>query len=105
LADRGRVHALGRAGRGRGRQAARVLVTVHELPCEQRYLHGYFSPDLLEPVLEIDPGDSVRISVPNHAWDIARDEHLEPRSPELDQGDALAVRIFVRGARPGQTLV
>jgi len=77
---------------------------LHELPCEQRYLHGYFSPDLLEPVLEIDPGDSVRISVPNHAWDVARDQHLEPRSPELDRGHALAGPIFVRGARPGQTL-
>jgi len=79
-------------------------VAVHELPCEQQYLHGYFSPDLLEPVVEIDPGDSVRISVPNHAWDIGRDEHLEPRSPELDQGHALAGPILVRGARPGQTL-
>jgi acetamidase/formamidase len=77
---------------------------LHELPREQRYLHGYFSPDLLEPVLEIDPGDSVRISVPNHAWDVARDQHLEPRSPELDRGHALAGPIFVRGARPGQTL-
>jgi acetamidase/formamidase len=80
-------------------------VAVHELPCEQGYLHGYFSPDLLEPVVEIDPGDSVRISVPNHAWDVARDEHLEPRSPELDRGHALAGPILVRGARPGQTLV
>lgn len=80
-------------------------MTVHELPCEQQYLHGYFSPDLLEPVVEIDPGDSVRISVPNHAWDIGRDEHLEPRSAALDQGHALAGPILVRGARPGQTLV
>jgi acetamidase/formamidase len=80
-------------------------VALHELPCEQRYLHGYFSSNLLEPVLEIDPGDSVRISVPNHAWDIGRDEHLEPRSPELDHGHALAGPILVRGARPGQTLV
>jgi acetamidase/formamidase len=47
----------------------------------------------------------VRISVPNHAWDTARDEHLEPRSPEHEPGHALAGPIFVRGARPGQTLV
>ena len=78
---------------------------LHELPCEQRYLHGYFSPDLLEPVVEIDPGDSVRISVPNHAWDTARDEHLEPRSLEHEPGHALAGPILVRGARPAQTLV
>jgi acetamidase/formamidase len=80
-------------------------VALHELPCEQAYLHGFFSPDLLDPVIEIDSGDSVRISVPNHAWDIARDVHLEPRSPEHEPGHALAGPIFVRGARPGQTLV
>jgi acetamidase/formamidase len=78
-------------------------VTFHELPLEQRVLHGHFSKDL-EPVLEIDPGDSVRFSTPNHAWDVARCEHLEPPSPELDQGHALAGPIRVRGARAGQTL-
>lgn len=80
-------------------------MALHELPCEQGYLHGFFSPDLLDPVVEIDPGDSVRISVPNHAWDTAPDVHLEPRSPEHEPGHALAGPIFVRGARPGQTLV
>jgi acetamidase/formamidase len=79
-------------------------VAAHELPLEQRYLHGYFSPDLLEPVVEIDPGDSVRISVPNHAWDLSPDEHFEPRSAELDKGHALAGPILVRGASKGQTL-
>jgi len=77
---------------------------LHELPLEQHALHGHFSKDL-EPAVEIDPGDSVRFFVPNHAWDIARDEHFEPPSPELDQGHALAGPIFVRGARAGQTLV
>ena len=80
-------------------------MAVHELPREQQFLHGYFSADLLEPVLEIDPGDSVRISVPNHAWDVGRDEHLEPPSPDHGPGHALAGPILVRGARPGQTLV
>ena len=79
-------------------------MTVHELPLEQRYLHGHFSKDL-EPAVEIGPGDSVRFFTPNHAWDIARDEHFEPRSPELDEGHALAGPIFVRGAKAGQTLV
>jgi acetamidase/formamidase len=79
-------------------------VAVHELALEQQNLHGYFSPDL-EPVLEVDPGDSVRISVPNHAWDVARDEHFEARNPELDKGHALAGPILVRGASAGQTLV
>jgi acetamidase/formamidase len=78
-------------------------VTVHELPCEQRTLHGYFSPDLA-PVLEIEPGDSVRISVPNSAWELSREELFLAKTPELDTGHALAGPIAVRGARPGQTL-
>jgi acetamidase/formamidase len=80
-------------------------VAVHELPLEQRYLHGHFSKDL-KPVVEADPGDSVRFFTPNHAWDIARDEHFAPANPELDEaGHALAGPVFVRGAKAGQTLV
>jgi acetamidase/formamidase len=78
-------------------------VTVHELPLEQPTLHGYFSPGL-EPVLEIEPGDSVRISVPNHAWELSRKERFVAKTPELDTGHPLAGPIAVRGARPGQTL-
>ena len=78
---------------------------LHELGLEQRVLHGHFSKDL-EPAIEIDPGDSVRFTAPNHAWDIARDEQFAPRSPELDiEGHALAGLILVRGAKAGQTLV
>jgi acetamidase/formamidase len=79
-------------------------MALHELPCEPWALHGHFSRDL-EPVLSIDPGDTVRISTPNHAWDVERDERLEARNPELDTGHALAGPIEVRGARAGQTLV
>ena len=78
-------------------------MAVHELPLEQRVLHGYFSPEL-EPVVEIEPGDSVRVSVPNHAWELARDKEFAPRDPELDTGHALAGPILVRGARMNQTL-
>jgi acetamidase/formamidase len=78
-------------------------VTVHELPLEQRTLHGYFSRDL-EPVLAIEPGDSVRISVPNAAWELSREEQFVPKMPELDTGHALAGPVAVRGAMPGQTL-
>jgi acetamidase/formamidase len=77
---------------------------VHDLPCEPWALHGHFSPDL-EPVLTVDPGDTVRISVPNHAWDVEPDERIAARNPELDTGHALAGPIEVRGARAGQTLV
>jgi acetamidase/formamidase len=52
----------------------------------------------------VEPGDSVRISVPNHAWDVLPDERLAPRKPELDTGHALAGPISVRGTQAGQTL-
>ncbi len=79
-------------------------MAVHELPLDAARLHGYFSQEL-EPVLEIEPGDSVRISVPNAGWDLGPDETFAPRNPELDTGHALAGPIAVRGARAGQTLV
>lgn len=77
---------------------------LHELPCEPWALHGHFSRDL-EPVLTVDPGDSVRISVPNHAWEVEPDERIVARNPEIDTGHALAGPIEVRGAEAGQTLV
>ena len=46
---------------------------LHELALEAANLHGYFSRDLA-PVLTVDPGDSVRISVPNAGWRVGRDE-------------------------------
>jgi acetamidase/formamidase len=66
-------------------------------------LHGYFSREL-EPVLTVDPGDSVRLSVPNAGWDTDRDAPFTSRDPELDTGHALAGPIEVRGARAGQVL-
>lgn len=78
-------------------------MALHELPLDPQVLHGHFSRDL-EPVLEIDPGDSVRIAVPNHAWHVEPDVQVESRRPELDTGHALAGPIAVRGARAGQTL-
>jgi acetamidase/formamidase len=79
-------------------------VAVHELPRDPRNLHGYFSSEL-EPVLEIDPGDSVRISTPNNGWYVAPGEPIERRNPELDTGHAIAGPIAVRGAAAGETLV
>jgi acetamidase/formamidase len=77
---------------------------LHELPCEPWALHGHFSRGL-EPVLSVDRGETVRISVPNHAWAIERDEEVVARNPEIDTGHALAGPIEVRGAKAGQTLV
>jgi acetamidase/formamidase len=79
-------------------------MALHELPREPWALHGHFSRDL-EPVLTVDPGDTVLISTPNHAWDVEPDERITARNPENDTGHALAGPIEVRGARAGQTLL
>ena len=76
---------------------------MHDLPREADNLHGYFSREL-EPVLTVEPGDAVRIDVPNAAWQTARDEEVVSRDPKLHTGHALAGPIEVRGARAGQTL-
>jgi acetamidase/formamidase len=79
-------------------------VATHELALEAANLHGYFSVEL-EPVVEIEPGDSVRIAVPNAGWDLTAHEKFEPRSPELDTGHPMAGPVALRGAKAGQTLV
>jgi acetamidase/formamidase len=78
-------------------------MAVHEIPLERRTLHGHFSRDL-EPVLEVDSGDSVRISTPNAGWYLASGELFEPRDERLDAGHALTGPILVRGAAEGRTL-
>ena len=77
---------------------------IHELPVDRRTLHGHFSREL-EPVLAVDPGDSVRFAVPNAGWRLDDRSLFEPRSSPEDDGHALAGPIEVRGARAGQTLV
>ncbi len=80
-------------------------MALHELPLDASVLHGHFSREL-EPVLTVDPGDSVRFTVPNAGWDVGRDEPFQSRNPGLDDtGHALAGPIEVRGARAGQILV
>ena len=76
---------------------------LHELPLEQRTLHGHFSRDL-EPVVTVEPGDSVRFTVPNAGWYLESGEQFVSRNPAIDDGHALAGPIDVRGARAGQTL-
>jgi acetamidase/formamidase len=75
----------------------------HELPLERRTLHGHFSRDL-DPVLTIEPGDSVRFSTPNAGWRLGNGELFEPRTSPEDDGHALAGPIEVRGANAGSTL-
>ena len=75
----------------------------HDLPLERRTLHGHFSRDL-EPVLTVEPGDSVRLATPNAGWELEPRQTFEPRHPDLDSGHALAGPVEVRGARAGQVL-
>jgi acetamidase/formamidase len=82
-------------------------VTLHEIPLERRTLHGHFSPDL-EPVLAVDSGDTVAISVLDAGWGLEAGaptrRRFEPRDPELDAGHALIGPVEVRGARAGDVL-
>jgi acetamidase/formamidase len=85
-------------------------VAVHELPLERRTLHGHFSREL-DPVLTVDPGDSLRFSSPDASWGIKAGEHggrdrvkFTPRDPILDAGHALVGPIAVKGALPGAML-
>jgi len=78
---------------------------IHEIPLDRRTLHGHFSREL-EPVLSIEPGDSVRFQSLDAGWHWEIEaEYLAERDAEhLDSGHALNGPVEVRGARAGQTL-
>ena len=63
---------------------------IHDLPLERRTLHGHFSREL-EPVLSVDPGDSVRFRALSSGWRWdAHSEFLDERdASHLDAGHAL----------------
>ena len=75
----------------------------HEIPLERRTLHGHFSREL-EPVLTVDPGDSIGFACLSSGWWDHERQLFEPRDAELDAGHALVGPVEVRGARAGQTL-
>lgn len=84
-------------------------MTLHTIEPERRTLHGYFSRDM-QPILTIDPGDTVRFRTLDAGWGLdvpveAGHERpkFEPRT-EDDDGHALCGPVFVRGAKPGMTL-
>ena len=76
---------------------------IHEIPLERSNLQGHFSREFA-PVLALDPGDSVRIDVPNAGWHVEWEDSIVPRAELEGLGHALAGPIEVRGARAGQTL-
>ncbi|HEX2427108.1 MAG TPA: acetamidase/formamidase family protein [Gaiellaceae bacterium] len=77
---------------------------MHEIPLERRTLHGHFSRDL-EPILTVEPGDSIAFACLNAGWRTATGERFELRADDdLDAGHALVGPVAVRGARAGQVL-
>lgn len=74
-------------------------MAIHELLPERRTVHGHFSRDLA-PVLQVDPGDSIRACTLIASWEGA----VVERHPELDAGHALIGPVAVRGAEPGDAL-
>jgi acetamidase/formamidase len=78
-------------------------VALHEIPLERRTLHGHFSRDL-EPILTVDPGDTIAFSCLSSGWRTAEHELFVERDDELDDGHALIGPVAVSGAKAGQTL-
>jgi acetamidase/formamidase len=78
-------------------------VALHEIPLERRTLHGHFSSEL-EPILTVEPGDSIVFSCLSSGWRDAEHVPYAEREGELDGGHALIGPVEVRGARAGQTL-
>jgi acetamidase/formamidase len=86
-------------------------MVVHTIELERRALHGTFSRDFA-PILEIDPGDTVRFRTLDAGWGVEGPRadgperaRFQPRDPERDAGHALIGPICVRDAQPGMTLV
>ena len=85
-------------------------MATHFVEPDRRTLHGHFSRDL-EPILTVDPGDTVVYrtldgdwNVEPHAFPGMRTRQFHPRVAGLDDGHALCGPIRIRGAEPGMTL-
>jgi len=89
-------------------------MAYHIIEPDNGNLHGFFSRDL-PPILNIDPGDTVRYRTLDAGWNVTKPSgqdrnrnqwHIFPgRDPERDKGHALNGPIAIRGAKPGMTLV
>lgn len=87
-------------------------MATYTIEPERRTLHGVFSREL-EPVLTIDPGDTVCYRTLDAGWNLEprtstieseQPRKFEPRDSERDSGHALCGPIAIRGAEPGMTL-
>jgi acetamidase/formamidase len=82
-------------------------MAIHRIEPERGMLVGSFSREY-EPVLAIDPGDTVVYRTLDAGWGFRPpdepDRHFKPKTPGRDDGHALCGPIAIRGARPGMAL-
>ncbi len=87
-------------------------MATYTIEPERRTLHGKFSRDF-EPVLTIEPGDTVCYRTLDAGWNLEprtstveseRPRKFGPRIEGHDSGHALCGPIAIRGAEPGMTL-
>lgn len=85
-------------------------MAIHTLEADTSNLHGGFNP-ALEPVLTIDPGDTVRFRTLAAGWQLEPARHdggeiaVVPARPGIpNDGHALIGPVAIRGAEPGMTL-
>ncbi|WP_026907403.1 acetamidase/formamidase family protein [Paucisalibacillus globulus] len=89
------------------------MAKVHRLNPDSKSLHGFFSKDL-EPALEIDSGDTVHFQTLDSAWGVEKRKvlgqprkrftDLQPHRRPKQFGHSLIGPVFIRNAKPGQTL-
>lgn len=78
----------------------------HTITPTRETLHGPLSSER-PPILEIDPGDTVRFSTLDAGWYLAPptgDRATEQVFPQREEGHALCGPVAIRGAQPGMTL-
>jgi acetamidase/formamidase len=91
-------------------------MATFKIEADENTLHGFFSRDL-QPVLTIDPGDTVLFKTIDAEWGLENftvttfDPKAGPPSRitahtniEGPKGHALCGPVFIRGAEPGMTL-
>lgn len=77
---------------------------LHEVSLDRHTVHGSFWRER-EPVLEIDPGDTVRFRTLISSWTTdPSGTPFERPDPVNDRGHALVGPISIRGAEPGLML-
>jgi acetamidase/formamidase len=86
-------------------------MVLHRIEPHRETLHGTFSPQW-EPVLRIDPGDSVEFRTLDARWTVQDPPdqltpgvQFAPKDPVRDNGHALCGPIVINGAEPGMVLV